>query len=188
MINLLRIRPLALAPCLLLLLACPGKEGLLTEFDPSTTSGAPDTSTGGASSTSNGVSTADSSTAGLETEGAATDTTFDPEDPPPQTVTSFTGGEEQESEGSGGSELPDLCADLGCGADQLCVSPGSWCDQRQDPPEWVDQPAFCADFPADCESEPLPDFCLGEKFCVYGEPPLYADEHNVFCTGAPDCI
>ncbi|MCY0988048.1 hypothetical protein OV203_13000 [Nannocystis sp. ILAH1] len=183
-------------PCLLLLPACPGKEGLLTGFDPSTTGDFPDTSTGGASSTSNGVSTgegvstADSSTAvetaGLETEGAATDTTFDPEDPPPQTVTSFTGGEEHESEGSGGWP-PDLCADLGCGADQICVSPSSWCDYGQDPPEFVYPPPFCADFPVQCESAPLLDFCLADEFCTENFAD-YADEHIVFCAGAPDCF
>ncbi|WAS95548.1 hypothetical protein [Nannocystis punicea] len=196
MLDLLRLRPLALVPCLLLLPACPGKEGLLTDFDPSTTGETPETSTGGASSTSNsastggGVTTFDPSTETAspgETEGTAgTDTTFDPEDPPPQTVTSFTGGEE-----TTGPEFPaNLCADLGCGPDQLCVNPGPWCDYRLDPPDFVDVPPYCADFPAHCEMGMGLDFdlCLGEEFCTLGELPIYADEHHVYCGGAADCI
>ncbi|MFY0534708.1 hypothetical protein [Nannocystis pusilla] len=67
------------------------------------------------------------------------------------------------------------------------MSPGAWCDHGQDPPEFVYPPAFCADFPVQCDSAPLLDFCLADEFCV-DKLPIYADAHIVICAGTPDCI
>ncbi|MFY0535234.1 hypothetical protein [Nannocystis pusilla] len=88
MLDLLRLRPhaltRALVPCLLLLPACPGQEGLLTDFDPSTTldpsttaeTSAPATEGETTATTSTTVDTTDT-TAGTETIGTLSDTAVD---------------------------------------------------------------------------------------------------------------
>ncbi|PCC73418.1 hypothetical protein SAMN02745121_02853 [Nannocystis exedens] len=110
MIDRLRLRPhaltRALVPCLLLS-ACPGEEGLLTDYDPSTTSTTTENATGDASNSGDGPSTADAetetATTGETTDlGTTTATTGDTVDPLPETVTSFTGGEESDTDGTDG--------------------------------------------------------------------------------------